>query len=316
MKKIILLLLIITLASSTACRKTLDTAADNGEIRTYLIAGMDDAADNTDVLVLVSYNTAANTATVAHIPRDTLTRYGGEYVKINSIFPRARLSGKTNDEAMKTLADYLSSAMGVRIDGYFSADIGTFTKMVDILGGVDIELDSELVICDEHDKPLFTLNKGVNRLDGYSAAHFVRYRKGYATGDLGRIDAQKIFLTALFKTVKDQVGIEETARLLLALGPDVRTNAGLLDVFGFLVKNRNQLDDVDLRFVTVPGEATMINGKSFYVFNRKNTAEILIRDFYIASQGFDPERFFVNEDNLAVKNIYYDETAEYKFSDF
>ena len=316
MKKIILLLLIITLTSSTACRKTLDAVADEGEIRTYLIAGMDDAADNTDVLVLVSYNTASNTATVAHIPRDTMVRYGEEYVKINSIFPRTRLGGKTSDEAMKALADYLSKAMGVRIDGYFSADIDTFTKMVDILGGVDVELDRELVICDEHDEPLFTLSKGINRLDGYSAAHFVRYRKGYATGDLGRIDAQKIFLTALFKTVKDRIGIEETARLLLALGPDVRTNAGLLDVFGFLVKNRNRLDDVDLRFVTVPGEALMVNGKSFYIFNRKNAAEILIRDFYIVSKDFDSERVFVNEENLTVKNIYYDETAEYKFMDF
>ena len=315
MKKILLFLLIFSIVSSTACRRAIDTSADGGEIRTYLVAGMDEAANNTDVLLLVSYNTASNTATAAHIPRDTMVRYGGEYVKINSIFPKARATGKTNDGAMTELCDYLSGAMGVEIDGYFSLEIDSFAKIVDAIGGVDVVLEDELVVYDEHGERLLVLNAGSNHLDGSSAAHFVRYRKGYVNGDLGRIDAQKIFLLALFEAVRDRVGVEETARLLVALGREVKSNVGMLDAFGFILKNRKQLDDIGIRFVTVPGEAVMIDGKSFYVLNRKNAAEILKRDFYITDKGFDPERVFTRDDNPTVKNIYNDEMAKYKFSD-
>ena len=307
MKKILFLLLIISAVLQTSCGKTLNASADEGEIRTYLIAGMDDAAGNTDVLMLASYNTAKNSATVAHIPRDTMVRYNGEYVKINAIFPRERLAGATSNEAMSALADYLSRAMGVRIDGYFATDIDTFSDMVDMLGGVDLELDHELVIYDEHGETLFTLEAGANHLDGYSAAQFVRYRKGYATGDLGRIDAQKLFISALIKTIKERVGVEEAARLLFAFGTDVKTDEGLLDVFGFLLKNRKNLDSIDVGFVTVPGEATVIENKSFYIIKRKSAAEMFKRDFYITDGGFDPERIFTRDDNLTVKNIYYDE---------
>ena len=89
----------------------------------------------------------------------------------------------------------------------------------------------------------------------------------------------------------------------------------MLDAFGFIIKNRKRLDDIGIRFVTVPGEAAMIDGVSFYIFNRKNAAEILKRDFYITDKGFDPERVFTREDNLTAKNIYNDEMAKYKFSD-
>ena len=37
--------------------------------------------------------------------------------------------------------------------------------------------------------------------NGNTAVQFLRYRSGYVTGDLGRIDAQKLFLNAFAKRI-------------------------------------------------------------------------------------------------------------------
>lgn len=315
MKKICLILLIFALVFSCACRRTIDASVECDEIRTYLVVGFDEVAGNTDVIMLASHNTATNTATIAQIPRDTLCRYRGEYVKLNSVFPRERSSTGDTEAAMHRLTEYLSEAMGVRIDGFYSLDTDTLSTVVDTLGGVDITIGNELSISDEHGETLFTLTPGVNRLDGARAVQFVRYRRGYATGDLGRMDAQKLFLSALIKTVRDRVGLDEATRLLLTVAPKVSTDVGLLETLGFLLKNRQKLDTIRVQAVTVPGEPLMIENKSFYIINRKSTAEMLKRDFDINDGGFDPERVFTRKDNPTVENIYNDEGSGYKYYD-
>ena len=100
MKKIIVLLIVFGLLYNVSCRETVDAAVTPRQSKTYLVAGIDDVAENTDVLILASYNIANSTSTIVHIPRDTLCKYGERYCKINSIFPYERSKGHTRQEAM------------------------------------------------------------------------------------------------------------------------------------------------------------------------------------------------------------------------
>ena len=313
MKKILALALAFICIFSMACRKD-DLAADGSPktIYTYLVAGLDNAAYNTDVLFLLSYDLEENRATVLQIPRDTYCRYNGTEGKINRIFPSLISQGKNRKEAMSALNSYVEGAFGVDTDGYVCFDTDTFRKVVDFVGGIDISLDKELVIYDEHGKECFVLDKGVTHMNGEMSEQFVRFRKGYATGDLGRIDAQKLFIDAFIKSVKSNVGIDEAIRIAFTLASELITDVGPYKALDMLAKNRDKFDKTTFRYVTLPGEATIYNGKSFYVLNRKNTAEILFNTFGSDAISFDKDRSFTLEGVSQFDNIYHDENSGYK----
>ena len=313
MKKILALALAFICIFSMACRKD-DLAADGSPktIYTYLVAGLDNAAYNTDVLFLLSYDLEENRATVLQIPRDTYCRYNGTEGKINRIFPSLISQGKNRKEAMSALNSYVEGAFGVDTDGYVCFDTDTFRKVVDFVGGIDISLDKELVIYDEHGKECFALYKGVTHMNGEMSEQFVRFRKGYATGDLGRIDAQKLFIDAFIKSVKSNVGIDEAIRIAFTLASELITDVGPYKALDMLAKNRDKFDKTTFRYVTLPGEATIYNGKSFYVLNRKNTAEILFNTFGSDAISFDKDRSFTLEGVSQFDNIYHDENSGYK----
>lgn len=304
MKKIVILLLTLGVVFNFSCGRTTDASVSLRQSKTYLVAGIDDAAENTDVLILASYNMTDGTATVVHIPRDTFCKYGEKYRKINSIFPYERNKGNSRSEAMSRLTSYISDTFGVFIDGYFCIDRQTLINAVDLMGGVDIELDRDLSIEDEHGELLYTLTAGKNHLDGASAADFVRYRRGYTTGDLGRINAQKLFVSALLRGARERIGIDEAARIYVEIMPRITTNVGVTELVSILFNARMNKDKKDISFVTMPGEATMIKKASFYVINRKSAAETFKRDFSLTRAGFDPSLNLTDKSNRIVENIY------------
>ena len=304
MKKTILLFLTLAMLLNVSCSGTSDVSVTPRQSRTYLIAGIDDAAENTDVLILAAYNMADGTSTVVHIPRDTFCKYGGKYRKINSIFPYERNKGATKDEAMSYLASYISDTFGVVIDGYFCIDRETLIEAVDLMGGVDIELDRELLIKGAQGEILLELNAGENHLNGEQAARFIRYRKGYTDGDLGRINAQKMFLSALFRRAQKEVGIDDAARMYVAIMPRITTNVGVTELLEILFNARINKGKKDADCITLPGEALTIDNASFYVIHRKSAAELFYRDFSLTNKGFDSERLLTDKSNRAVEDIY------------
>ncbi len=313
MKRFLTSILVFVCIFSISCRRS-DLAADNAPktVYTYLVAGLDDAADNTDVLFLLAYDSEENRATVLQIPRDTFCRYNGTEGKINRIFPSLIAEGKSRKEAMRSLNSYVEQTFGVNTDGYVCFDTDTFRKVVDLIGGIDISLDEELTIYDEHGEKCFEIKKGVTHLDGEMAEQFVRFRKGYATGDLGRIDAQKLFIDAFIKSAKSNVGIDEAIKIAFTLATELSTDIGPCEIVDLMTKNRDKLDETSFRYVTLPGEATMYNGKSFYVLNRKNAAEILSNAFKRSADAFDKDKNFTSDGVVQFDNIYYDDNSSYK----
>ncbi len=313
MKRLAVVILAILLSFSVACRQKEDVpSASASEIYTYLVAGLDEAAANTDVLFLVSYSQLENQATVLQIPRDTFSRYENSEGKINRIVPTLLARGMTRDEAMRELRRYVEKNFAIVIDGYVSFDTDGFRRVVDAVGGVDIVSDREITVTDERGAERFTVARGTTHLNGEMAETFVRFRRGYATGDLGRIDAQKLFIDAFLRSVKS-MGIDEAAKLAVALATEIRTDLTPCEVLRLFTENRNALAGLNVKYVTLPGEAATVDGTSFYVLNRKNTAEILSEKFRTSEFVFDKDGVFTSNQKQAVKNIYYDEEAKYKY---
>ena len=214
MKKTVLIILFVFMTMLAGCSPAVKKVAADYEKDKYvfLVAGFDDAAENTDVLFTVSYDAGNSEVRVAQIPRDTYFAFGRVQNKINQLYASKISEGKSQKIALSEASKEIADAFGTEFDGFFGVKIDTFKKIVDTLGGLDVELNSDKSINLDGEDPI-VLKKGTNHIDGAVAERFVRYRSGYAMGDLGRIDAQKLFLNALFSKAVSGIKIQTIFKL-------------------------------------------------------------------------------------------------------
>jgi len=314
MKKIALLCIITVFCSLfVSCAPIAKRAAVSADKNKYvfLVAGFDEAAENTDVLFTVAYDPKNSEARVAQIPRDTYFGFGKVQNKINQLYASKVSEGLSKEKALSETSSEIAAAFGTRYDGYFGVTIPTFKKLVDSIGGLDISLSEDKTIYLEGEDPI-VLKKGNNRINGELAERFVRYRSGYAMGDLGRIDAQKIFLNALFSKALSGLSLPTIIKVASIVEKEVITDVKLYDFINVFIDVINSEGEKKAFYATVPGEPLENeNGLSFYVLNRKSGAE-LARKYMFADKEFDSGLEFLNTHDEKFTDIYYDDSLKIK----
>lgn len=177
-----------------------DDGLDLDQIRegqfSILFLGLDEQRSNTDVMMLAMFDIAGNQIHVLQIPRDT---YVPEYTsfsggKINSVYAL----GDPSVSAVQRVVNCIEETFCIPIDRYITTGCADIVDIVDLIGGVPI--DMPYTIHYEADK---TIHAGKQTLSGQQAEWMVRYRHGYIEGDIGRMQAQRIFLAALMQKICD-----------------------------------------------------------------------------------------------------------------
>ncbi len=152
-----------------------------------------------DVMILCTLNKKDNTITLTSFMRDTyvsIPDYG--FAKMNAAYP----SG-----GMKRLSKTLLKNFGVQVDAFVEVDFQAFKKVVDILGGVNINLTAaeakymNTVPLDGVDYEYWNLKPGMNRLTGNQALYYSRIRK--IDSDFNRTQRQRNVLNAIIKGCKN-----------------------------------------------------------------------------------------------------------------
>lgn len=255
---------------------------------TVLVLGRDSAAGLSDALMLVRADSMNKRATVLQIPRDTYAEYTeNSYKKINGA--ATALGGA------EKLCSFLSESFGIEINGYVSVDMDSLPYIVDSVGGVEIELDEPLVYNDPEQNLSINIPAGKQRLDGKTALHFLRYRSGYVRGDIGRMDAQKVFLASLGQKVRSLDAVD-LARLASAILPRVETNLTLSQSLS-LAKISSEIPEENIVLVTLPGDEAVAekSGASYYSLSAPATEELLSEYFGLSKGNFDKNCVFKNE---------------------
>ena len=263
-----------------------------------LVTGKDRVSGLTDVIMLVSLDTENSQISVMQIPRDTYAEYGDQkHRKLNGAL--VSLGGED------ALRGYLEKTLGLKIDGYLSLDLDGFANIVDAVGGVEMEIEEPLYYDDPEQKLHIALEEGRQVLDGRTAEMFVRYRAGYADGDIGRLDAQKKFLAALFDTLKNNVNIKIVDELACAVIGSVKTDVGVAKAVSLALRAL-ALDADSLCFFTMPGEAVTSKktGASFYVMSAEPTQKMLCEYFGRDESKIDPGRLFAHPEYEDFIKIY------------
>ncbi len=178
-----------------------EDARDEDYVTNYLIFGIEKigGARNTDSMMVASINTKDDTIKLTSLLRDSYVDIPGYKTnKLNSAYSKG---------GVKLLIETIEMNYKIQIDGFVSVDFDAFEQVVDMLGGVDIELGKEEA--EYLNKTNYISKKsnrkvkpGVNHLNGNQAMGYVRVRKvktlGGANSDYGRIVRQQRVLKALF----------------------------------------------------------------------------------------------------------------------
>ena len=139
------------------------------------------ATGRSDVNIIATVNTETRQVLLLNTPRDfyvPLARNEGDEHALNDKLTHAGLYGV--DESKDTLAQYY----GIDIDYYFRVNFTGFEKIIDALGG--IEVDSEHDFYSTISPTPIHYTEGINKLSGYEALYYVRERYAFVNGDYQR----------------------------------------------------------------------------------------------------------------------------------
>ena len=254
----------------------------------YLVVGFDSAPANTDVLCVASYDCEANTVRAVQIPRDSVIKYGDDYLKINAYYSKKVLEGATHQAALGALSGKISELLGIEIDGYLAVSQEGLVSFVDFLGGVYVsesDIPKEL-------SGSFEVEDGKVFLDGDDAIEFVRYRKEYTRGDLDRLDAQKTFIKSLVARIGERRELFSILRFASENdGISFEANKGRS--FSILLDNVFKISNADFQISTLPGEAKKHNGVWYYLVNREKSIALISGYFPHLRNEFDTKRDFI-----------------------
>ena len=275
------------------------------ELINVLFMGTDRQAGLCDVMMLVSIDGIANTVTAVQIPRDTYAQYtSASYKKLNGAYNS--LGGA------KQTAEWLADAFGIRIDRYVCVGLDTVRRVVDAIGGVDVDIPCDMVYTDAEQGLYIKLDAGKTHLDGEGAEQFLRFRYAYAGGDVARLDAHKIFLSALYKKMAEDVTPSTVIQLCAAVD-GVETDLLLSDMveLGMVVR---EMDGDSIFLVTLPGRVAVAteSGASYYVIFADG-ARFIMQE-YFGGEDFDVGEYFLNKKYKSFEDIYFEKCTPEMFS--
>ncbi len=272
--------------------------------KTLLVLGKDRVGNNTDVIFLARIDGEEGKAAVMQLPRDTYVSYNDKEVKLNSLYGRFKkeAAGEKNPEyaALERLEEVLTSALGIKTDGFILMDLDCFVESVDAIGGVTVEVPYDMVYDDPVQGLHINLRAGKQLLNGEQAEQFVRCRSIYIRADLGRIDAQKIFIAALISKLKDGLTVGQLVSVAGSVLEHTVTSLGLSDLPSLAV-SAAEVSLSSAVIFTAPGSTDSRGG--FYVLNRDGMKRML-SDYFDAEEAFDPDRLFRGYFNDEARGLY------------
>ena len=286
------------------------TVQESGDLTTVLLVGVDEAGSNTDMLMLCTFDRREGSVKLIQIPRDTYYRTEQSEGKINRIY-RSVASKKGEKYAAEALVQAVEEAVGQRINGYLLFGVQEVERVVDLIGGVTLTLPTDLVYFDSAEGKERCIAAGRHTLSGKEALAFVRHRKGYTEGDLGRLDAQMRFWAGLFDELPSLANIDGFLAIYKEILPNLLTNLkdkDIIDIIMAYFKNRRS---ISVEMMRLPGEACLCDGVWYYVLYRAATEKALAYAFGRESVIFDLSERFTASTRSTIKNI-----ADYPDGDF
>ena len=204
---------------------------------TMLLMGIDstdevlekNAIANGDTLILITFNPKTLNATMISIPRDSYVPIACWSDKAENKITHA--AGYGTDCMMQTIEDYF----GINIDYYAKINFKGLVKLVNAVGGVEVNVDADQTLCtdDSSRGGQVCIEPGLQTLNGEQALVYARNRKQLANGDFGRGLHQQEIVMALIDKIKDIDKVSTFTKILDTISNSMDTNLTTKQLLSF-----------------------------------------------------------------------------------
>lgn len=248
---------------------TIEKAIINSKRKNILVLGIEGKL-RTDVIVFISIDPKYNSLDMISIPRDTYYHEKGhdrgDQRKINSVYGRSKEKG-----SIEAVGKILG---GVSIHNYVSIEYKGVEDIIDTLGGVEVEVPCDMVVGG------MEIKKGYQKLNGKQALQFLRFRKKYIDGDLGRIKVHQEFIDKAINKLLSSNFLE----IIKDGYRSIKTDMSLEEIISYAVQIK-EIKEENISMKVLPGKAQYkeLDGKnwSFYFHDYIETKELVKTIFYV-----------------------------------
>ncbi len=235
---------------------------------------------NTDVMMMVSINTVDKKIKLVSFMRDS-------YTYMDQFDRYAKLNAACANGGPAYLVETIENDYKIEIDGYALVDFDSFKQVIDVLGGVSVDVPT-------HVGKFINIPSGKNvLLNGEQALMFSRVRYSDKDGDISRVARQRQVVNALIDKAKNATltEINDVADVILA---NVRTNISKKSILSYAAKAVTEgWANYEITEITMPTPDTR------YGYNSRSTAWIWVVDYPLAAQKLQNEIYGETNINLS-----------------
>ena len=268
---------------------------NNEDVMNILLIGSDTRkkgqAARSDSMMILSINTKTKEITITSLLRDIYVEIPGRgNNKLNAAYAFGGID---------LLEETIKNNLYIDIDRYMSVDFFSFVEIVDLLGGIEIDVtDAEIKYINAYLHEInelegypidddYLTESGLITLDGRQALSYARIR--YIGTDFGRTERQRKLLEQIFYKLKDS-DIATLNKLCLSVFPLITTDLTESEVLGLLF---NMTDYKNYRFITghIPYDNTYecgtINKMSVISIDFKENIKMFYNNVYKTTEELD-----------------------------
>lgn len=245
---------------------------NSDDVINIMLIGQDrrpgEGRQRSDAMILCTINTKAKTLTMTSFMRDMYVQIPGYWDdRINACYAYG---------GMELLDECLAHNFGVQVDGNVEVDFSGFERVIDLIGGVDIELTgAEAGHLNANCG--YSLSSGMNHLNGSQALAYSRIRY-IGNGDFGRTNRQRTVLTALVEQCK-KMSLSQLNNLVKEVLPMVTTDMTNAEILDYLIKFFPMLGDMEIVNQRIPADgaytSNSIRGMSVLVPDLEANRKVL-----------------------------------------
>jgi LCP family protein required for cell wall assembly len=214
------------------------------------------AGGRSDTMLIIHLSKSRDRAYIISLPRDSLVVIP-EHVSSSdkkTIIPdrKGKLNSAFSYGGAPLLIETIERATSIKIDHYVEVSFAGFAGIVDALGGIEVCTKVDI----DDPKSHLVLSAGVHTLNGIEALKYVRTRDFDGRGDIGRMQRQQQFMSAVLNkatssgTLLNPFKVKNFINASLA---SVKLDSGLApDDLLTLAKQMKNLSSGNVRTLTVP----------------------------------------------------------------
>ncbi len=256
-----------------------------------------------DTIILLSCNPTNNTLNILNIPRDTkitIPGHGSEKINFLNSIGGPIFTKKCIEKLLR-----------IHIDNYVMVNVKGLNKIIDEVGGIDIDVPQRMQYRDITAMLNINLFPGKQVLNGEQAVGFVRFRYDNL-GDIGRIQRQQIFMRAVIKKLLDPITFTKIPELISIYKKIITTDLKSRDVIKIANFIRN-VPSSNQNIVILPGEFGRYNKVGYWIPSQEEINKIVKKIFSdkpnkMLFQNIEPKNIKVSilngskkDDHLATK---------------